>query len=226
METLKVLSIDVGITNLGYVYSEVKITSPPDASSKYKAQLLNNDYILNKENIKRCIRVLDCNRIDITNVKHKRIQFCDCKLHHDHCIPDYLDHFVQETPYFEECDVLIIERQPPVGITNVQDLLFKEFRDKVLLISPGSIHKYFGLSTIYSERKEESEKIAQSFLSNFSKFTKNNRKHDISDALLMTIFFCKQKTETLINNKNYQENLQIHDFDKFRFNLNYHLGNI
>lgn len=217
METLKVLSIDVGITNLGYVYSEVKIQLP-ESGSKYKAHLLNNDYTLNKENIKKCIRVLDCNRVDITNIKHKHVQFCDCKLHHDRCIPDYLDHFVQETPHFEECDVLIIERQPPVGITNVQDLLFKQFREKVLLISPGSIHKYFGLPGIYDERKEQSEKIAQAFLSNFSKFTTNNRKHDISDALLMTIFYYKQKTESLINSKTYQESLPIHDFDKFRFN--------
>ena len=33
-----------------------------------------------KENIKKCIRVLDCNRVDITNILHKRIQTCDCKL--------------------------------------------------------------------------------------------------------------------------------------------------
>ena len=219
MESLKVLSIDIGIINLGYVYSEVKITLP-EAKSKYKAHLLNNNYLLNKENIKKCIRVLDCNRVDITNILHKRIQTCDCKLHHDRCIPDYLDHFIQETPHFNECDILIVERQPPVGITNVQDLLFKQFREKVLLISPGSIHKYFGLSTIYNERKEESEKIAETFLSNFSKFTTNNRKHDISDALLMTVFYYKKKMEIVINSKNYRENLPIHDFDKYKFTLN------
>jgi len=215
METLKVLSIDVGITNLGYVYSEVKITSP-EAGSKYKAHLLNNDYTLNKENIKKCIRVLDCNRVDITNVKHKHVQFCDCKLHHDRCIPDYLDHFVQETVYFEECDVLIVERQPPVGITNVQDLLFKQFRDKVLLISPGSVHKYFGLNSVYTERKEKSEKISELYLSQFSKFTKNIRKHDISDALLMIIYYYKTKMKSIIENYTFKND--IVDFEKYKFN--------
>uniref|UniRef100_A0A6C0B060 Holliday junction resolvase RuvC n=1 Tax=viral metagenome TaxID=1070528 RepID=A0A6C0B060_9ZZZZ len=214
METLKVLAIDVGIINLGYTYSEVKLELP-ESGSKYKAHRLNNSYLLNKETIKKCIRVLDCNRIDITNIRHKRVSYCDCKLHHDRCIPDYLDHFIQETPYFEECDVLIIERQPPVGITGVQDLLFKQFREKVLLINPGSIHKYFGLPSVYSERKEESEKIAEAFLSNFSKFTTNNRKHDISDALLMTVFYYKQKMEKIIECNKF--NTEIHDFDKFRF---------
>ena len=214
MDTLKVLSIDVGIINLGYVYSEISFHLP-ETESKYKAHLLNNNYSLNISNVKNSIHILDCNRIDITNVKHKRVNFCDCKLHHDRCIPDYLDHFIQETPYFEECDILIIERQPPVGITNIQDLLFKQFREKVLLISPGSIHKYFGMSNVYEERKEESEKIAESYLSNFSKFTTNNRKHDISDALLMCIFYYKQHMEKIINDKKY--NIVVDDFEKFRF---------
>ena len=215
METLKVLSIDVGIINLGYVYSEVSF-GLPELGSKYKAHLWNNNYSLNKENVKNSIHILDCNRVDITNVKHKRVNYCDCKLHHDRCIPDYLDHFIQETPHFEECDVLIIERQPPVGITNIQDLLFKQFRHKVLLISPGSIHKYFGMCGVYDERKEESEKIAEEYLSNFSKFTTNNRKHDISDALLMTVFYYKKQMEKVINDKKY--NVLVDDFEKFRFN--------
>ena len=216
METLKVLSIDVGIVNLGYVYSELKLELP-EQTSKYKANIINNSYNLNLENIKKCIRILDCNRIDITNIKHKRVNTCNCKLHHDRCIPDYLDHFIQETVYFEECDVLIIERQPPHGIQNVQDLLFKMFRHKVLLINPGSIHKYFELNCEYSERKEKSEKIAQTYLSNFSKFTTNDRKHDISDALLMTIYYYKTKMQELIDSNKFVG--IVHDFDKFRYTL-------
>jgi hypothetical protein len=130
METLKVLSIDVGITNLGYVYAKLNLDISK-FTSKYKAHIENEKHQFNNN-----IDILDCNRIDITKVKHKKVPYCVCKLHHDRCIPDYLDHFIQETSYFKECDVLIIERQPPVGITNVQDLLFKLFREKVLLISP------------------------------------------------------------------------------------------
>ena len=65
METLKVLSIDIGITNLGYVYSEIDLKSPE--INKYKAHNLNENYVLNKENIKKDIRIIDCNRIDKTS---------------------------------------------------------------------------------------------------------------------------------------------------------------
>jgi hypothetical protein len=217
MEMLKVLSIDIGIVNLGYVYSEIHL-SPPDLN-KYKAKLLNNNYLLNKDTIKKNIHIIDCNRVDITRVIHKRISYCSCKLHHDNCIPDYLDHFIQETPHFQECDVLIIERQPPIGITNVQDLLFKLFRDKVLLVSPGSVHKYFNLPRCeYDIRKEKSKNIAEEYLSSFGKFTNNIRKHDIADAMLMILFYYKTKMETVIDEtKNTHE---ILDFEQFRFKNN------
>ena len=216
METLKVLSIDIGITNLGYVYSEIDLKE----QEGYKAKLLNENYVLNKENIKKDIRIIDCNRIDITKVKHRKVPFCICKLHHDNCIPDYLDHFIQEIQHFQECDVLIIERQPPVGITNVQDLLFTKFREKVLLISPNSVHKYFNLPSCrgnselnYELRKKKSEKIAEEYLLNFGTFTNNIRKHDISDAMLMVIFYYKKRMEMLICSK-VTDNL---DFEQFRY---------
>ena len=210
---MKVLSIDVGITNLGFVYSDITFNEPKDGS-RYKHLLLNSCYSLNKSFLKENIKIIDCNKIDITKVKHRKVPFCICKLHHDRCIPDYLDHFIQETSYFEECDVLLIERQPPVGITNVQDLLFKQFRDKVLLISPNSVHKYFGLNNVYEERKEKSEKTSQYFLEEFDNFKKHIRKHDISDAMLMILYYYKTEMDTIIKNHEFK---YLDDFDKFRF---------
>ena len=214
METLKILSIDVGIINLGYVYAEITLNN--DITSKYKAKLLNENYLLNLSNIKKNIKIIDCNRIDITKVKHRKVSYCMCKLHHDKCIPDYLDHFIQENDYFEKCDVLIIERQPPVGITNVQDLIFKLFREKVLLISPGSVHKYFNLPIrAYDDRKEKSEQLSFEYLSEFDNFTKNIRKHDISDAMLMIIYYYKIKMESLIENTK-KCTYETLDFEQFR----------
>jgi len=210
MESLKVMSIDIGITNLGFVYSEVTF---PDLSKtcKYKNKILNKKYISNNN-----IKIINCNKIDITRVCHSVVPFCDCTLRHERCIPDYLDHFIQEySEYFNECDVLLLERQPPVGITNVQDLLFTRFREKVLLISPNSVHKYFVLSGDYSTRKTESEKIAGEYLTDFKSFTSNFRKHDISDALLMILYYYKTKMDSLIDSTKYVND--IVDFDKFRF---------
>jgi hypothetical protein len=215
MESLKVLSIDIGISNLGYVYSKLDFY-PPEPDSRHKANLFNENYLLNKDQIKKYIEIIDCDRIDITKVKHKKVARCDCKLHHDRCIPDYLDHFIQETSHFRECDVLILERQPPVGITNVQDLLFKLFRDKVILIHPMSVHSYFNLpSCQYNLRKEKSENLSRYYLNDFKMFSDNIRKHDIADAMLMTLYFYKTKMEKLIEETIFEN--PINDFEQFRF---------
>lgn len=208
---MKVLSIDIGITNLGFCYSEIKF--PSILGSKYKNLKLNENYSF--DNVKDSITVLKCNRIDITKIKHNTVKICDCTLHHERCIPDYLDHFIQEhQAMFDECDTLLLERQPPVGITNVQDLLFTKFRSKVLLVSPNTVHKYFGLPSDYMERKVVSESIALGFLENFDKFTLNSRKHDISDAMLMIIYYFKKELDNVINSTKFE--LPTVNFEQFR----------
>ena len=189
-----ILSIDIGIINLGYVYADVTINDE-DYNKLFS-------YSVNKESIKNHIEIIKCDKIDITNVKHHKVNFCDCKLLHERCVPDYLDHFVQEhQELFDNADIVILERQPPVGITNVQDLLFKEFRSKVKMISPNSVHKYFLLSSDYNIRKEQSEKISNEYLQNFSRFSNNIRKHDMSDALLMIIYYYKIQIDSIIKKK-------------------------
>ena len=213
MSSLKVLSIDIGITNLGYVYSQFNIDT--QFGSRYKANIYNENVELNLKSSKQDITIIDCNRVDITNVKHCRVPFHLCKLHHDRCIPDYLDHFIQETSYFEQADVILLERQPPVGITNVQDLLFRLFRDKVKMISPSSVHKYFGMpSCDYDGRKRLSEELSSSYLCNFTSFTNNIRRHDIADAMLMTIYHYKTVKSELINDYNATT---PNEFEQFRF---------
>jgi len=215
MESIKVLSIDIGIINLGYVYSELIFPIIPQ-TSKYKNLLLNENYLVNKDSVKQNIKIIDCNKIDITQMKHSKVCIKFCKLHHDSCIPDYLDHFIQEyQDYFEQCDILILERQPPVGITNVQDLLFSKFRNKVILISPNSVHKYFSLNKDYSVRKEESESIAREYLVDFGKWEQHNRKHDMSDALLMILYYYKTKMDSLINKTTFDKSDCV--FEQFRY---------
>ena len=177
---MNILSIDVGIINLGYVF----------------ANILDNE-----------ITVIECNRIDITNMRHRSVSFCDCKLHHEFCIPDYLDHFIQEhRDIFDTADIILIERQPPMGITNVQDLLFVKFRSKIKLISPGSVHKFFNMSSDYSFRKKESQHISDHYLNDNINYNNNDRKHDITDAMLMILYYFK---------KMYKKK-GITDFEEFR----------
>ena len=210
-----ILSIDIGITNLGFVYSQICFDDN-FSGSKYKNLLLNSDYKFNKETMKNNVRIIHCNRIDITKVQHRVVSRNCCKLLHENCIPDYLDHFIQEHQIlFDKSDVILLERQPPVGITNVQDLLFKQFRNKVKMISPNTVHKYFGLSGDYLLRKQESEKISKPFLCDFKNFKDNIRKHDISDALLMILYYYKIETDNIIENTVYLSNCTL--FDEFKY---------
>lgn len=189
MDIIKVLSIDLGIINLGYVFAEIT------------GQIIN---------------VIECNRVNITHMRHTNVSYCDCKLHHEYCVPDYVDHFIQEhLSLFEQANIILIERQPPVGITNVQDLIFSRFRNKVKLISPNSIHKYFKMTRCeYEVRKLESEKITSIYLENFKNFNNNCRRHDISDAMLMIIYYSQtrviKKKPIVIDYLNF--------FERFRFN--------
>jgi hypothetical protein len=204
MNFLKVLSIDIGIINLGYVYCIYDLDNEINS--------IKLDFIKTKNDF---IEIIKCDRVDITIIKHNRVSFCECKLHHDYCIPDYVEHFIQENEeMFLDSDYIIIERQPPTGITNVQDLIFSKFRNKVQLISPNKIHKYFNMSKEYSIRKKESETISEYYLSKFKKFTNNLRKHDISDAMLMLIYFYSIKLKEI--NKNKSNKKICLDFEQFR----------
>jgi hypothetical protein len=197
---LKILSIDIGIINLGYVFANLLF----EEDAEY------NNYFTGD---KKPINVIQCGRVDITIMKHNKVEFCNCKLHHDLCVPDYIDHFIQENEnIFNLADIILLERQPPVGIMNVQDLIFTKFRNKVNLISPNAVHKYFNMSKSYEIRKYESELISKKYLSTFNEFNNNKRRHDISDAMLMLIYYHK-----IYNNKYIKKNNKVLDFEQFRF---------
>ena len=48
-----ILSIDIGITNLGYVYSEVNIPDQEYKGSRCKNLIINSNYTINKNEIKK-----------------------------------------------------------------------------------------------------------------------------------------------------------------------------
>jgi len=75
------------------------------------------------------------------------------------------------------------------------------FIDKVILVSPVSMHTHFGMGHLnYEQRKERVESIASRYVT-----IEEERKHDIADALCMIVYY-KFKTD-------------VHIFDRFRFRL-------
>jgi len=190
MITQRILAIDIGIINLGYVLAEIGTD----------------------------VQVVECNKVDITKIKHNKVPYCECKLHHEFCIPDYIDHFIQEYFHLFDVDIILIERQPIMGITNVQDLLFIKFRNKVKLVSPNSVHKFFKMTKgEYDTRKNESIHLTEEYLSHFKNFDIHERKHDMSDAMLLILHYFKTrevKKESPFTRFQFKEPVS---FEQFRF---------
>jgi hypothetical protein len=75
------------------------------------------------------------------------------------------------------------------------------FKEKVLLVSPVSMHVHFGMRHLdYEERKERTVAIAEKYIEGGIPY---ERKHDIADALCMIVF----------------DNFRscVHFFDKFKY---------
>jgi len=93
---------------------------------------------------------------------------------------------------FINADIILIERQPPTGLNNIQDILAFNYSSKIKLISPRSMHKYFYISKLnYEDRKKYTEKISKIYLEKFNEYNILERKHDISDAFCICLYYIK-----------------------------------
>jgi len=103
---------------------------------------------------------------------------------------------------FDTADVVLIERQPPQGLKAVEVLIHYMYRDKVVLVSPNSLQAHFGMAHLnYEERKVRVEKIASHYIKHLE--CPWERKHDIADAVCMTVYYAFRHT--------------VHIFDRYRY---------
>jgi hypothetical protein len=145
----------------------------------------------------------ECDRKTKVEVQYiKKVSLEDYKYIYSNDIVDLVPLFVNDhKDIFESADKILIERQPPGGFTNIEVLLNYMFKDKVLLISPVSMHSHFGMRHLnYEERKERTESIASKYIEGDIPY---ERKHDIADALCMIVY--------------YHFKISVHFFDQFRF---------
>jgi hypothetical protein len=169
----RILSIDIGIKNLGISVS-----------------IANEDFMLRE--------ILFIDLIDITTFVHPEgVKKKDCKLQHTKSVADWLDHiFVFHSMFFDQCDYILIERQPPLGLVAVEQLIFSKYRNKAFLVHPCSMHKYFRIGNLdYEGRKNETEKICLMHLGSealVEKYNNYNRKHDIADSVCLMLFWLYQ----------------------------------
>lgn len=134
----------------------------------------------------------------------KKVSLEDYKYIKSNDFVDTIPLFVEDhQSIFDSADKILIERQPPGGFQNIEILLHYMFKEKVLLVSPVSMHVHFGMRHLnYDERKERTVCIAEKYISN-NMMDQYERKHDIADALCMIVY----------------DNFRscVHLFDKFKF---------
>ncbi len=132
----------------------------------------------------------------------KKVNLEDYKYIYSNDIVDLVPLFVDAHKYiFDAAETILIERQPPGGFTNIETLLHYMFKDKVVLVSPVSMHTHFGMRHLnYEQRKERTVEIATKYLKEDIPY---DRKHDIADALCMIIY--------------HHFRVSVHFFDSFRF---------
>ena len=183
MMPLRVCSIDVGIVHLALVGVELET----DERGLLQQPL--------------CASFTACELIDLTCLPHTRVTREVCKLYHSKGLFDRVSHFLQEYKHvLDACDVLLIERQPIMGLVAVEQLILGHYRDKTTLVSPNSMHKFFNIRQYtYEGRKEQTVAIACKLLENhgdtLKKMQRHERQHDIADALVLMYFFLHGKHE-------------------------------
>jgi hypothetical protein len=160
--------------------------------------------------------VIDVRKIDISQYTHNTVCKENCTLQHTNHVSDMIIHMIQEHgDIFDTSEHVFIERQPPTGMTAIESLFFYIFRNKCTIVSPNSMHKYFGMTgCTYEERKARTVEIATKYLKDNENFLKLFRKHDVADALCLLLY---QYTKIPKPKKEQAPRL---DFEKYRLNYN------
>ena len=135
-----------------------------------------------------------CELIDIKGL----CEFCvikDCTLHHDKCIADYMSHFFEfYRNELETASLILVEQQPPQGFVSIQELIRFKYRNKVKVISPRTVHAFFNINHMsYDRRKEFVVEYSRKALEEFETFNQCQRKHDLSDAYCILMYYLKTK---------------------------------
>ena len=156
----------------------------------------------------------ECNEEKVNVLYVQKVDLTEYKTREGPELSDMIHGFVTEySDIFCQADQVLIERQPPGGITSVEVLLHYIFRHKAVLISPVSMHKHFGIGHLdYEERKERTEVIAGKYLKDFTYYDRLQRKHDVADALCMILY------QNFKNAMSFKKRGTLRLFEEFAYN--------
>ena len=203
----KLMSIDVGINNLG-----ISITVWDESWEKH--------------------RVIWVELIDVNVLTHNNVNRRDCNLHHTRHLVDKMEHLFQEyNNLFEQVDYIIVELQPILGLKAVESLIFNKYRNKTFLVHPVKMHMFFNIKKHdYEKRKEFTIKIALMNIKDdevLEQFNAHKRKHDMADSICIMKYWVSKKREQYIKEQkkikakeyfNTKKHVSMDDFfDRYKY---------
>lgn len=176
-----ILSIDIGIKHLGF-----------------SVMLVTEEWTVKE--------VCWIDMVDISKLNHVCVSKENCQLHHENTFCDWLEHFFQEQgDFLEECDHIIIERQPPQGLVAIEQLIFSRYRDKAVLVSPRSMHKHFRIQDeSYEGRKIRTIDIARNMITDsnlIEQLSYYDREHDIADSICLALYWINKKRQIYVKDR-------------------------
>jgi hypothetical protein len=123
-----------------------------------------------------------------------------CDLRHSKETVDRMDHFFRYAEqWFGTADVVLIERQPPGGVTHIHTELFRKYRDTAELVCPRTVHKAFGIGAplhlTYEERKTYATARAYKVPGALACLRKYQKQDDVADAICLGVFYFQRKQE-------------------------------
>lgn len=157
-------------------------------------------------------------RVNITSLDKSLTEYNSNEL------ADRMDRFFETfRDRLDECERIFIERQPIMGLVAVEQMIFKKYREKAILLSPNSVHRYFRIGKThgytYQSRKMESDHIAENYIKIYgsqevcSYYDSLDRRHDVSDCICMAIYVIEQKRREL---EQYVVSLQDTENDRMK----------
>ena len=111
---------------------------------------------------------------------------------------------------------VVMERQPICGGGDaVAQLIYQQLRDKVVWVSPHTLHRRFHMQGLsYEGRKERAVDLARAALSPLPGWTRG-RQHDMADAFLMCEHYCEQVHAAQLQTET-REECKASGFERFR----------
>lgn len=128
-------------------------------------------------------------------------------------------HFVESIhEHLVGSDLVLAERQPLCGLTGIEQSLYIYIKQRysggrpnhMRLISPNSVHAHFNMSTEKPTRRIQVVDIVYNYLKDCNAFIKVKDKDHLADAFIFVLFYCQTTLQKEMVSK------KKNPFDKWR----------